>query len=128
MSIDVAYTVHEDTLRWELSDRILVCLRPRSGSGFTRVLPEGVTARRSLKAGFNPLIPGRSYQRTHDRHNRPITSHSGDVFVRAKFWTRLPRSRTNPALAPMSRAEPEHALARGLEGKKIRLKNNKLRL
>ena len=44
------------------------------------------------------------------------------------FWTRLPRSRTNPALAPMSRAELEHVLARGLEGKKIRLKNNKLRL
>ena len=44
------------------------------------------------------------------------------------FWTRLPRSRTNPALAPMSRAELEHVLARGLEGKKSRLKNNKLRL
>jgi hypothetical protein len=28
----------------------------------------------------------------------------------------------------MTRAEPEHVLARGLEGKKIRLKNNKLRL
>jgi hypothetical protein len=28
----------------------------------------------------------------------------------------------------MSRAELEHVLARGLEGKKIRLKNNKLRL
>jgi hypothetical protein len=33
-----------------------------------------------------------------------------------------------PALAPMSRAELEHVLARGLEGKKIRLENNKLRL
>ena len=28
----------------------------------------------------------------------------------------------------MSRAELEHVLAHGLEGKKIRLKNNKLRL
>ena len=64
----------------------------------------------------------------HNRHKRPIASHSERVFVRPNFWTRLPRSRTNPALAPMSRAELEHVLARGLEGKKIRLKNNKLRL
>ena len=44
------------------------------------------------------------------------------------FWTRLLRSRTNPALAPMSGAEPERALAGGLEGKEIQLKNNKLPL
>ena len=46
--------------------------------------------------------------------------------VRAKFLDLPARIRTNPVLAQMSYAEPEHALARGLEGKEIRLKNNKL--
>ncbi len=45
-----------------------------------------------------------------------------------KLLDPLDTSRANPALAPMSRAELEHVLARGFEGKKIRLKNNKLRL
>jgi hypothetical protein len=63
-----------------------------------------------------------------NRHNRPISAQSERVFVGANFWTRLPLSGTNPALAPMSRAELEHALARVLEGKEIRLKNNKLAL
>ena len=48
--------------------------------------------------------------------------------MRAKFLDPLARSRTNPELAPMSRAGLQHALARVLEGKEIRLKNNKLPL
>lgn len=47
------------------------------------------------------------------------------VFVWAKFLDPLSRTSTNAALGPMSRAEPEHALARGIEGQEIRRKNNK---
>jgi hypothetical protein len=54
-----------------------------------------------------------------NRHKRPIGAHFESVFARAKFPD--PGSlRTAPdhMLTPMTGAEPEHALARGLEGKK----------
>ena len=57
-------------------------------------------------------------QQVTNRHKRPIASHSERVFVRAKLLDPLPRSRTNLALAPMSRAELEYVLARGLKVRK----------
>jgi hypothetical protein len=63
-----------------------------------------------------------------NRHKRRIGAHSERVFVRAKFLDPLARSRSDPVLAPMSHAELEHAPACVLEGKEIRLKNNKLPL
>jgi hypothetical protein len=63
-----------------------------------------------------------------NRHKRPIASHSECVFARAKVLDPLTPKPHQSCARTNEPFELEHALARGLEGKKIQLKNNKLRL
>ena len=63
-----------------------------------------------------------------NRQKRPIGSHSERVFVRAKFLDPLAPKPHQSCARTNEPAELEHALARVLEDKEIRLKNNKLRL
>ena len=62
------------------------------------------------------------------RQKRPIGAHSERVFVRAKFLDPLAPKPHQSCARTNEPAELEHALARVLEEKEIRLKNNKLPL
>ena len=63
-----------------------------------------------------------------NRQKRPIGAHSERVFVRAKFLDPLAPKPHQSCARTNEPAELEHALARVLEEKEIRLKNNKLPL
>lgn len=84
------------------------------------------------------LLSGRRYRKAHRHYDLlhfvnkriiPITGQSLPILrCGRESQTSGPaylESCINPGLAPISRAEPEHALARRLEGQELRLKNNK---